>query len=232
MSRRIFFWLLDERPAPNGSTALVEELLSRYAAKRLGATPRQLDELRAVTMQVYQTRVDQDLPRVRPRRLAYAVALAAVLALAGTVGAAESGPGEPLYGLRLAIQSLTLPEQGAARADAVLALLEQRLAEAREENVRHNESGVADAVRAYQVTLADLHWDVSGPYDAALAEGLRRHVATLQDILGDAPSPTQVTVQQALEQAQKAQQAVQDRSTQPPSPFPPPGTPFPPPGRP
>jgi hypothetical protein len=232
MSRRVFAWPLAERPTPDESTSDLEELLSRYAVERLSPTPGQLDEVRAATMRTYLARVGHDRPRVVPRRLTYAVAVAAVLAVVGTVGAAESGPGEPLYGLRLAIDSLTLPGQGAARSGALFALLEQRLAEAREANVRHNESGVADAVRAYQDTLAELDWDVGGPYDAALAAGLRRHVSALQDLLGDAPALTEASVQQALEQAQQAQQTVQDRSTQPPSDSPNPGPPFSPPGRP
>jgi hypothetical protein len=239
MSHRRFF-RSTARPAGGEADEPVEQLLARYSDERLSPSLETIRRLRASTVQAYaEKRVLDRAPLARrptrPLRLASAAGLAALLVVGGTVAAAESGPGEPLYGLRLTIESLALPPPGSARVDALLGQLEARLAEAGEESSRRSESGMNAAVSAYEKTLAKLTTELrlgQRNADAAIIEGLRHHTDTLQAILGDAPVPAQRGLQQALEQTQRAQRAMQQGPATRATSSPHPGLPYSTPGRP
>jgi hypothetical protein len=140
--------------------------------------------------------------------------------LAVTVGtsfaAAESGPGQPFYHLRLSIEALSIPAQGEARIQALLARLDARLAEAGQAN-RHGDHGaVADAMSAYEETLAAL----SASVDAAgsqqwVLDRLAGHEEVLQGLLGTTPAQAQQGLQKALEQTHHARDAISHRPSTP-----------------
>jgi hypothetical protein len=88
----------------------------------------------------------------RPRlRLAATLASVAVLAVAGTAAAAtESGPGQPFYHARLAVEAIFLPPAGTeARLAADLDRADARLAEAEAAARAGNWNAEADALGAY-----------------------------------------------------------------------------------
>jgi hypothetical protein len=115
-------------------------------------------------------------PRVRraaPLRFRFAAAglAVALLTVAGAgFAAAESGPGQPFYRTRLAVESLFLPPAGSdARLDADLDRAQARLDEALAAASRHDWNAEADAMGAYVNVVASM----SVPGDAAAAERLR-----------------------------------------------------------
>jgi hypothetical protein len=241
MSRRRFLRASIGRHAGGQSTGMVEQLLARYSAERLHPSPETIrGELRASILQAFVEKGIADATsgaraKNKSPRWAFAAGLVALLVIGGTVAAAETGPGEPLYGLRLTIESLTLPPAGSARVDALLTQLEARLSEAHEESARRSESGMNAAVSAYETTLARLTTELRPGQrnaDAAILEGLRHHADTLQAILGDAPVHAQPGIQQALDQTQRAQQAIEKAPESPAPSSPHPGPPGVAPGRP
>jgi hypothetical protein len=204
-------WLTRNRPMDDPRLAETEALLGRFAANGESMSPQQRQRLRVATLAAFEgqlaTRANRHPAHRAPRALAVALAIAAMVALAGTVAAAESGPGQPFYGIRLSVESLTLPSGGSARTEALLAQLDRRLDEARQESARGNTGGVADAVRAYLATLDEMSGGIGqGVSQTAVEAGLERHVSALQDILRSAPSAAQPGLEQALQHARRALQ--------------------------
>lgn len=89
---------------------------------------------------------------VRRPGLALVAASLAVILLAG-VAAAGSAPGGPLYGARLWLETATLPADPAARTDAELARLEERIGEATMAAQSGNGAAIAAALEAYRATV-------------------------------------------------------------------------------
>jgi len=107
--------------------------------------------------------------RVRERaRLVHvfriAAAAALVVVVAGASGAAASGPGAPLYSVRLVVERTLLPAPGQpTRVDAQLALVDRRLADA-VEGLRRDDIGAASAaLEAVAGDVADIGRDASIP---------------------------------------------------------------------
>jgi hypothetical protein len=125
-----------------------------------------------------------------PRRLRFAAAGMAVALLAISsvgVAAAESGPGQPFYRTRLAVEALFLPPAGTdARLDADLDRAQARLADATAAASRGDSNAEADAVGAYVEVVVSIQM----PGDAAAVERLRewlgRQLAELQRLRGSA----------------------------------------------
>lgn len=228
-------WRRRRDEAQTANDRELEALLDRYAST-LDPSDRQRSDLRTATLQAAAARrsagaVERARPPRRARPWALAGAMAAVLVVAGTVAAAESGPGQPFYHLRLAIESLTLPAQGSARVDALLGQLDTRLSEASAASQRGSEPAVRDAVQAYLDVLAQLTANGTPSADSSIVqEQLQRHSATLQSILQNAPAPAKTGLQQALDQTVRAQQAVQGHATGAPAPTAHPTPPATPPG--
>lgn len=110
----------------------------------------------------------------RAVRLAFAVALVVVVVGAG--GAAASGPGAPLYAVRLAVERTMLPAPGQpARVDAELALVDRRLADAATA-LRRNDAGAASA--ALEAVVGDV---AAVGRDAALHPSRRPEALTRLD---------------------------------------------------
>lgn len=224
--------LLEEGDADDPLAAL----LDRYAATRLAPDAEQLTYLRAVSVRAY---VDRGLrggrpARSRPSMLVWprrlAVGFAIVFALTGgaSLAAADSGPGQPFYHLKLTLDSLTLPVQGSARVDALLQRLDARLSEVRQAGARNDHAAVADATGAYEANLTDLTEaiDASGA-NAFVLDELSHHVAILEGLLGQLPPQAQAGLQHALDHAQQARDAINQRHG-PPASRPSPGSQRPP----
>ncbi len=80
-----------------------------------------------------------------------AASLLVLLAVGGTFAA--TAPGAPLYGARLWLENATLPTEAAARADAEMGYLQDRIAEAQAGARDGNGAAVTAAIDAYRATL-------------------------------------------------------------------------------
>jgi hypothetical protein len=207
-------------------------LLERYAAARLAPDEEQLTYLRAVSVRAYVDRRPRDIRSARsrramlawPRRLAAGFAIVFALTGGASLVAAESGPGQPFYHLKLTVDSLTLPAQGSARVQALLDRLDARLADVRQAGVRNDHAAVADATGAYEANLTDLTDAINASgADAFVLDELNRHVTILEGLLGQLPPQAQAGLQHALDHAQQARDAINQRHG-PPSSRPSPGS--------
>jgi hypothetical protein len=93
-----------------------------------------------------------------------AAAAALVVVVAGASGTAASGPGAPLYSVRLVVERTLLPAPGQpTRVDAQLALVDRRLADA-VDGLRRDDIGAASAaLEAVAGDVADIGRDASIP---------------------------------------------------------------------
>src|SRR5207249_4273480 len=125
------------------------------------------------------------VPSGRRRLVLRGWTLAAGLALLLVAGsglvAAESGPGQPFYGLRLALGSATLPVAEPARDRGLAAQLDDRLTEVRTAAQVGDGRGALAAIRAYLNTLRELARN--GVTDPAILALLQRHEHTIQQLL-------------------------------------------------
>jgi hypothetical protein len=182
----------------------VEVLIERYATTRLTPDPDQLATGRAAVLAVFApSRSMPARPRQASRRFLRGWSLAAACALlligGGGLVAAESGPGQPFYGLRLAIGSMTLPGAEPAHERGLAAQLDDRLTEVRAA-ARHGDGrGAQAAINEYLHTLTEL--TLNGVTDPAILALLQRHQDTLQDLLSVAPAQATDGVQRALDAA-------------------------------
>jgi hypothetical protein len=185
---------------------LLAERLERYAVGALGPDNAQLSRMRDGVVLAYLGRATRTPERARAsrpwaRRWSFALALALLL-LGGGAVAAETGPGQPFYQLRLTIASFTLPSQGAARERGLAAQLDDRLNEA-DAAVRNGDGRAAEAaLQAYLHTLAELERD--GTLDPAVLADLQHHVDVLRALLNTAPGQATSGLQQAIEEANHA----------------------------
>ena len=123
------------------ATDEMEQRLRAYADARLSPTPEAVERMRAaIVARAAGGRAMRDGQRrtgavvgpawwpIRSRR-AIGALLAASLTLGSTAAVFGATPGSPLYGTRLWLELLTLPQSGDARLDAQVAQLDQRDAE-------------------------------------------------------------------------------------------------------
>jgi hypothetical protein len=185
---------------------LLSERLERYAVGALSPDRAQLSRMRDAIFLAYlgrATRTTEDVRAPRPwaRRWSFALALALLLLGSGVV-AAESGPGQPFYSVRLAIASFTLPAHGAARARGLAAQLDERLNEAGAA-VRNGDGRAAEAaLEAYLGTLAEL--ERAGTLDPAVLADLQHHLDVLRALITTAPPQATNGLQQAIDEAGNA----------------------------
>ena len=177
-------------------------LLDRYAATGLAANPDQLAKGRIAVLDAF---VRAGAMPVRPRRryLVRGWSLGATFALlliggSGLV-AAESGPGQPFYGLRLALGSVTLPVAEPAHDRGLAAQLDDRLNEVGDAAQIGDGRGAGVAITEYLRTLSEL--TRNGVTDPAILALLQRHQDTLQQLLSTAPTQAAEGVRQALDAA-------------------------------
>jgi hypothetical protein len=123
----------------------------------------------APSARVVSTEVRRSAPR-RFRLAAAGLAVALLTVSGAGFAAAESGPGQPFYRTRLAVESLFLPPAGSdARLDADLDRAQARLDEALAAASQDDWNAEADAMSAYVDVVAS----ISVPGDAAAVERLR-----------------------------------------------------------
>jgi hypothetical protein len=191
--------------------------LERYANDALSPDQAQMSRMRdaVVVAFVRQPAATDAAPPTRrwARGWSFALALGLVVAASG-VAAAESGPGQPFYGLRLAVASFTLPAQGTAREHGLVAQLDERLKEAGTA-VRNGDGRAAqDALQAYLRTLAELE---RGNIDRSVLAELQHHLDVLQALISSAPSEATSGLQQAIDEAGHASGVVPTTSPSTPS---------------
>ena len=194
----------------------VRERLAAYSEEHLAPDPAAVDRIRLRVMAEARARLapatvaaERTLPiPFRPRRVAWgrrrsvAALLAASLALvlaAGATLAAEAGG--PLYSVRLWVETVSLPSDPAARAEAELARLDARMEEALRAAAAGNEPAVAAAMAAYREILDDAvaaAGDKPAPA-GDLQKAVDRQLAVLQGLLDKVPPQARDSIQRVID---------------------------------
>ena len=207
----------------------LERMLARYARVRLEPSQAQARRARAAVMEeAWRRHLDPHsvlrtpAPNARvaaataapashrlpfsgwgARRLGVAFAAAALAGLMlGSSVFAASRAGGPLYESRLAIESLSLPADPAARAAARLAQADARLGEALEAGFRHDDQAVAAALGAYDATIEELI-TTSGPAAAEALAAVQNHRAVLLQLAEQVPDTAASGIDTALESSNR-----------------------------
>jgi hypothetical protein len=135
---------------------------------------------------------------------------AALSALLLTGVAFASSPGGPLYGVRLWVETVALPSEPGARADADVDRLDARLDEAVGAARNGNGSATAAALAAYRDILEDA-LAAAGKIEARnerLDAALARHQVVLATLLGYAPEPARDALERAIERSDQAVEGI------------------------
>jgi hypothetical protein len=202
--------------------------LTAYAQLRLSPTPDATARMRARVMEAAVSVAAAGTPgrpaarAQEPIRLAayrmtfggrsraFAALMAAALSVLLLGGVAfASSPGGPLYGVRLWVETVSLPSEPGARADADVDRLDTRLDEAVGAAHNGNGSATAAALAAYRDILEDA-LTAAGNLETRnerLEVALARHQVVLATLLGYAPEPARDALEQAIE---RSDQAVED----------------------
>ena len=202
---------------------LIARRLMAYAAFSLSPTPEATARMRAQVMEAAaaipgrpavaaQKPVSLAAYRSfdgRSRALAALMAAAlSVLFLAGVAFA--SSPGGPLYGVRMWVETVALPSEPGARADADVDRLDARLDEAVGAARNGNGSATAAALAAYRDILEDA-LTAAGKIEARnerLEAALTRHQIVLATLLGYAPEPARDALERAIERSDQAVEGI------------------------
>jgi hypothetical protein len=179
-------------------------LIDRYATARLTPAPDQLGHGRAEMLAAFAMVAHMPAPRRRSvlRGWSLAAAFGVLLITGGGLVAAESGPGQPFYGLRLALGSVTLPGEEPAHDRGLADQLDDRLTEVRAAARNGDGRGAQAAISEYLHTLSQLTTD--GITDPAILALLQHHQDTLHELLSVAPAQAADGVQDAIDAATNA----------------------------
>jgi hypothetical protein len=216
------------------ATDEMEQRLRAYADARLSPTPEAVDRMRAAIVaratgaaatRNGQRRFGAIVPRgwlpIRSRR-----AVGALLAASLTVGSAAAvfaaTPGSPLYGPRLWLEALTLPQSGDARIDAQVGQLDQRDAEVEQAASARDATAVTAALAAFDDELAAAVRDAGNdPSKLAHLEAvLQKHITVLEGVLANAPAAAVPAIQGAITASSKALAQIEARLQELPPPAP------------
>ena len=204
-------------PSASHDTTGVELLLDRYATSRMGPDAGQLARGRTATLTAFIGSTSlTPAPRAKIRILrgwSLAATFALLLVGAGSIVAAESDAGEPFYGLRLAIGSVTLPGDEPAHQRGLASQLDDRLSEVRAAARNGDGQGAQAAIGEYLHTLTQL--TDNGIVDPAILALLQRHHDTLEQLLPVAPTQAADGMQQALDAAGRVDGSPPAESTVP-----------------
>jgi cell division septation protein DedD len=149
-----------------------------------------------------------DLARARRRgglmRRGAGLLLAAGLSLAVAGGAMAAGQaGGPLYPTRMWLETVALPADGAARADAELVRLEARMQEVIAAARKGDRGAVAAALHAYQEIADEAFLAATG--DAAATDRLRlaldRHLAVHEAVAAKVPPQASEAIGRNIDRA-------------------------------
>lgn len=187
--------------AGSAETVDIEQLLDRYAVERLAPKRGELDSARVAVLAAWMSVGSTARPPRRSLLRGWSLAgAAAMLVIAGAgLAAAESGPGQPLYGLRLAIGNVTLPLDEPAHQRGLADQLDDRLSEVGAAARTGDLLGARAAIDEYLHTLRELSRD--GVSDPAILALLQRHQDALQELLAVTPAQAAGGVQQAIDAA-------------------------------
>jgi hypothetical protein len=202
---------VNEDPLKGDRVGDVERRLAAYASARLEPSASAVPRMRASVLAAASLspgRAVQPRPvSWRPRRWAVAGLLAATLLVVVGVGSAlGAGPASPLYGLRLWLETATLPAEANARADAQLELLGERLSEARAAVAAGDSTAVATALAAYRAEIEALLATADGD-DARLAKleaALGTHLVALEVLSTRVPDQARDAIANAIDKSSKA----------------------------
>ena len=141
----------------------------------------------------------------RSRLFAALLAAALSVLLIGGVAFASSAGG-PLYGVRLWVETVALPSEPGARADADVDRLDARLDEAVGAARNGNGGATAAALAAYREILDDALAAAGQPESRSerLEAALARHQLVLATLLAYAPEPARDALERAIERSNQA----------------------------
>jgi hypothetical protein len=212
----------------------MEQRLRTYAAARLSPTPEAVERMRAAivaraagaaAMRDVQRRPGAVVRRswwpIRSRR-----AVGALLAASLTVGSAAAvfgaTPGSPLYGTRLWLEALTLPQSGDARIDAQVVRLDQRDAEVERASSGHDAAAITAALAAFDEEMAAAIRDAGNDPSklAHLETVLQKHITVLEGVRANAPAAAVPAIEGAITASSKALAQIEARLRQLPPPTP------------
>ena len=200
-----------------GGDLEIEQRLDAYARVRLSPTERASARMRARVMR--EARIVAAAPtvsattsidRARARRRGGLLRRGAGLLLAATLSLAVAGgamaaaqAGGPLYPTRMWLETVTLPADGAARADADLVRLESRMQEVISAARKGDRGAVAAALHAYQEIADEALLAATG--DAAAIERVRlaldRHLAVLLAVAAKVPPQASEAIGRNIDRA-------------------------------
>jgi hypothetical protein len=194
----------------------VRERLEAYSETHLAPDPAAVVRIRLRVMAEARARLTpatvsaertQPIP-IRTRRVTWgrrrtvsallAASLALVLAAGATLAAEAGGP---LYGLRLWVETVALPADPAARAEADLSRLDDRMEEAVRGAAAGNESAVRAALAAYRDILDDAVAAAGDEPTPAgdLQKAVDRQLVVLQGLLDKVPPQARDSIQRAID---------------------------------
>ena len=148
-----------------------------------------------------------------------ALLLAAALTLAAAVSvSAASTPGGPLYGVRIWLETATLPADDDARALERIRQIEDRLLDAEQAIASGDQNAVAAAIHAYREAVAGALAEVGTDADhlTRLQAALGNHLVVLGVLADKVPEAAQPGISNALDASQKAVDKI--KSTEPAAP--------------
>jgi hypothetical protein len=192
--------------------------LAAYAEEQLSPDPATVARLRARVMAAASAQLapagrtaGADVIPFRrrmadPRRVVGALLAAslAVVLVTGAAFAAEAGG--PLYGVRLWVETVSLPTDAAAREEADLVRLDARVREAARGAAEGNGSAVAAALAAYREILEDAviaTGDVASRADR-LQAAMDRHLDVLEGLLDKVPAQARDSIERAIAKQSEA----------------------------
>lgn len=211
-----------------GGDLEIEQRLDAYARVRLSPTERASARMRARVMREARLATaareaasqagSLDILRARRRsglfRRGAGLLLAAGLSLAVAGGAmAAAQAGGPLYPTRMWLETIALPADGPARADADLERLESRIEEVVAAARKGDRAAVAAALLAYQEIADEALLAATG--DAAATDRLRialdRHLAVLEAVAAMVPPQASEAIGRNIDRAIERNGATLDR---------------------
>jgi len=184
---------------------------SRIRARVLAVAHRQADLARAdAALTVVTAATERAAMPSRRRRARWRRPLVALLAASLGVGAVAGSafaarPAGSLYGARLWLETLTLPNDPSQRALAELDRLQHRLIEAAEAVRTGDTAGAAAALAAYEAIMEQASSAAIAAQDdvaaAVLQTGVGRNVKMLQALILALPDEATDAIQQAVQRA-------------------------------
>jgi hypothetical protein len=225
---------------PTAGDREVQGLLQLYAERRLRPDAASAARLRATLMA--QTAMAAPVAPVtvlspgarwgQRRRIGAAVLGAAAVLVLASGALAATGPGGPLYDLRLWVEEAMAPADPASHAVAEIEQLDQRIDEV-VAAIGGGDAGAASAaLRAYDDELDDAV--LAGEADPGSLEAIearvRAHLAVLEGILDEAPEAALPGLRRAIENSSRVLERLQE--VQPGKPSDAPGKPSDAPGKP